>query len=870
MPPASSLSTPKTTLPALAGAPVPATSAAYDINDAGRVAGVGGWIYGGTRAFRTDAGGALVSLGTLGANDSTATAINTGGQVVGFSTAVNNETHAFIFNDGPGLTDLGVLPGGDDSRAWGMTDAGDAVGTADIVAPAQQRAVLWLAGGGLKDLNNLIPLNSGWVLEEARDINNSGDIVGFGTIGGQRHAFLLEQFSGPDTFAPVAVVAVTLPVYAGTTAMPGAVSFWDNEKVVSATARAPGAVYLTGPNGFIGQGTVQSWTTNDSQRVNVTWIFPGPGGTWGPEDDGTYEVRVLPNQVSDLAMNKHPGGVIATFVLGLQTVPTLSIASLPASTTAGTPVNLTVSATGSYPSAAGDGFAFAIDWDGDGTSVQTVNAVTNTVVAHTFTSTGTRTVRVRATDPHAVQSSERTASVSVTNNPASLTTSTVLATASTLGNYSAATVKNGTLYFFGEPTDLGTSATTWDYLTANSAFTLRPNLDNGPIQPAAAGVDAQGRVLMIGGYELPPLDVAGPATASVSTYTIAGGLGGGAAALPAPVSTAASTADNLNRLYVSSSTTLSRYTSGAGGTGAWAALAGPSVALSCLSFDGTDRLIGFSGTAVWAYSISGNAWTALGAAPAAFTRATLGADGLVYLFSTAQVWVFDPVLNTLAQVGAATSGAGSAFILKGTDGWLYITGNGGGFVERIDTRAASTLTPRISSTATGTTVVQGTAWTYPVAASGKPRPTFSLVHAPAGMTVNATTGVISWTPLLAQVGAQTAVVRATNSAGLAEQMITFNVLAVAPDVTPPTAPTSPIVFNITTSSADLTWTAGTDNIGVTGYGIFERRVRAWRYGRRPASEHRLRRHRAGPRRRRKLGLPEQRAAHHAPAALCPG
>ena len=67
-------------------------------------------------------------------------------------------------------------------------------------------------------------------------------------------------------------------------------------------------------------------------------------------------MRVLPNQVSDLAMNKHPGGVIATFVIGLQTVPTLSIAGLPASTTAGTPVNLTVTATGSYPREAAPDF----------------------------------------------------------------------------------------------------------------------------------------------------------------------------------------------------------------------------------------------------------------------------------------------------------------------------------------------------------------------------------------------------------------------------------------------------------------------------------------------------------------------------------
>ncbi len=816
-----------TLLPALAGAPLPATSAAYDINDTGRVVGAAGWIYGGTRAFRTDAGGALVSLGTLGANDSTATAINASGQVVGYSTATNNETHAFIFNDGTGMTDLGILPGGDDARAWGMNDAGDAVGTADIVATAQQRATLWPAGGAIKDLNNLIPLNSGWVLEEARDINNSGDIVGFGTIGGQQRAFLLEQFSGPDTFAPVAVAMVTLPTYGGTTSIPVAVSFWDNEKVVSATARAAGAVYLTGPNGFVGQGTVQSWTTNDSQRVNVTWIFPGPGGSWGPEDDGTYEVRVLPNQVSDLAMNKHPGGVIGTFVIGLQTTPTLSIAGLPATTTAGTPVSLTVSATSSYPSAVGDVFAFAVDWDGDGTNVQTVNAVTNTVIAHTFTSTGTRTVRVRATDPHGVQSSERTASISIANNTAAFQIATVLGTPAGVSSYATvAAVKAGTMYFFGTPTDLGTLATTWDYLTPGAGFVLRGDFDNGPIIPAGAGVDGRGRVVIFGGYE-----VGGVSTASGMTFALPNAFGGGVAAMPAATSTGPTTSDNLSRIYIlANPTTLYRYTSGASGNGAWATLPGPGVALACISFDGGDRIVGFAGNAVWAYSISGNAWTQLGPAPIAPTRAALGADGLVYLVKGLEIWVFDPALNTIAKTGVTNYDESYSIVLKGTDGWLYLIGNGAS-IEKFDTRATTTQAPVITSAATGTTVVQGTAWTYTIAASGKPRPVFSLVHGPAGMTVNATTGVVAWTPALAQVGAQTAVVRATNSAGFAEQMITFSILAVAPDITAPTAPANPVVFNITTTSADLSWTAGTDNIGVTSYGIFERRVRAWRYGR---------------------------------------
>jgi hypothetical protein len=35
------------------------------------------------------------------------------------------------------------------------------------------------------DLNDLIPLESGWVLEEALDINNSGQIAGSGKFEGK-------------------------------------------------------------------------------------------------------------------------------------------------------------------------------------------------------------------------------------------------------------------------------------------------------------------------------------------------------------------------------------------------------------------------------------------------------------------------------------------------------------------------------------------------------------------------------------------------------------------------------------------------------------------------------------------------------------
>jgi hypothetical protein len=43
----------------------------------------------------------------------------------------------------------------------------------------------------LIDINTLLPENSGWILRSAKGINDQGDIVGYGEINGENHAFLL-------------------------------------------------------------------------------------------------------------------------------------------------------------------------------------------------------------------------------------------------------------------------------------------------------------------------------------------------------------------------------------------------------------------------------------------------------------------------------------------------------------------------------------------------------------------------------------------------------------------------------------------------------------------------------------------------------
>jgi uncharacterized membrane protein len=58
--------------------------------------------------------------------------------------------------------------------------------------PDAQRAFVWDKAHGLRDLNTLVPTDSGWKLEVATGINDRGEIVGWGDHGGAENVgFLL-------------------------------------------------------------------------------------------------------------------------------------------------------------------------------------------------------------------------------------------------------------------------------------------------------------------------------------------------------------------------------------------------------------------------------------------------------------------------------------------------------------------------------------------------------------------------------------------------------------------------------------------------------------------------------------------------------
>ena len=102
---------------------------------------------------------------------------------------------------------LGTLSGGSASAAYGINSSGQVVGYA--YSGGQQRAVRWTKNGSswtIQDLNSLLAPGSGWVLVDAKAVNDAGWVVGYGTKSGATHAFFLMM---PDTQSPSVPMNVT-------------------------------------------------------------------------------------------------------------------------------------------------------------------------------------------------------------------------------------------------------------------------------------------------------------------------------------------------------------------------------------------------------------------------------------------------------------------------------------------------------------------------------------------------------------------------------------------------------------------------------------------------------------------------------------
>ena len=145
-------------------------------------------------------GGGNTDLGTLGGTVSDAYAINSAGQVVGAAALAGDLTvHATLFSTSGGNNiDLGTL-GGANSFAYAINSAGQVVGTSNTTGGSDYDAFLWTGAGGMVNLESLIDPQAGWDLDEARGINDSGQIVGTGRHNGQTRAFLMTLIPEDNT-----------------------------------------------------------------------------------------------------------------------------------------------------------------------------------------------------------------------------------------------------------------------------------------------------------------------------------------------------------------------------------------------------------------------------------------------------------------------------------------------------------------------------------------------------------------------------------------------------------------------------------------------------------------------------------------------
>ena len=166
--------------------------------------------------------GELRLLGALGGPTlfGNASGINDTNFVVGsastalFSTGDGrNITHAFIWHDdnGNGVSDLGEMKdlgtlGGDVSSALRINAHNEVIGTSTTTGLFNFSAYLY-RNNFMLDLNAAIPQAPGWHMTEARGLNDSGQIVGYGNQPNSTvtHALLLTPLvSQTVTFDPIA------------------------------------------------------------------------------------------------------------------------------------------------------------------------------------------------------------------------------------------------------------------------------------------------------------------------------------------------------------------------------------------------------------------------------------------------------------------------------------------------------------------------------------------------------------------------------------------------------------------------------------------------------------------------------------------
>ena len=132
--------------------------------------------------------------------------INDSGQVAGYNVSANGNFHAVLYGSNGSLTDLTPNLGtGASAVAYSINNSGQVVGQLSSGGFLVNPNAFLYSSGKLTDLNTLITPGSGFDLETASGISNSGSITGYGFSNGHIQGYLLTPVPEQSTLVSLGV-----------------------------------------------------------------------------------------------------------------------------------------------------------------------------------------------------------------------------------------------------------------------------------------------------------------------------------------------------------------------------------------------------------------------------------------------------------------------------------------------------------------------------------------------------------------------------------------------------------------------------------------------------------------------------------------
>ncbi len=398
------------------------------------------------------------------------------------------------------------------------------------------------------------------------------------------------------------------------------------------------------------------------------------------------------------------------------------------------------------------------------------------------------------------------------------------------------------VYLFGGQSTTGSTALRLS--TGATAWTAMPNLDIVRTSAGAGIGNANGpagsHVFVFGGGSPTPTDM-------VINYDPSIGDNQDVSNLNTPRKNFASVGDDVSRLYAIGGVdedgtvlkSVERYDAALDTWTTVASLPQARQGASAVWDDEGHVLVfggaGSSGTAtsnVYRYSVDSNTWDSLAAMPNTERDggAVFAPNGNVYVVGGTSgsttldvVQVYDPTTNSWTIDNKLPLAVSDAAVLIDGEGRIEVIGGYNSAHQPVASvnRSQRLDIPEVAPVFTSTPVTNASLdklYGYQAIATGNPDPSFALVTGPAGMTINAQTGYVTWQPIAGQTGTQSVTIRASSWAGQADQSFSIAVVA---DTMAPTVPTGLLVTGITPNSISLSWNASTDASGIASYKIYE-------------------------------------------------